>query len=88
MAITSSTHEVCAKGKYVAIVSTAVETGNPAQEIAPAIELLEPVLYRFDNVVDTYEPVDRAPKDKVFISSSYDPTRCVSLCSPKYLLGA
>jgi Rab GDP dissociation inhibitor len=36
----SSTHNVCAKDVYVAIVSSIVETDRPEQEIAPGLQLL------------------------------------------------
>lgn len=39
----SSTHNVCAKDIYVAIVSTIVETDKPELEIAPALNLLGPI---------------------------------------------
>lgn len=39
----SSTHNVCAKDVYIAIVSTIVETANPEEEIAPGIALLGPI---------------------------------------------
>jgi Rab GDP dissociation inhibitor len=38
----SSTHNVCAKDVYVAIVSTIVETDNPHTEIIPGLNLLGP----------------------------------------------
>ncbi|XP_012520356.1 PREDICTED: rab GDP dissociation inhibitor beta [Propithecus coquereli] len=39
----SSAHNVAAQGKYIAIVSTTVETKEPEKEIRPALELLEPI---------------------------------------------
>ena len=39
----SSTHNVCAKDVYIAIVSTIVETDKPEQEIQPGIQLLGPI---------------------------------------------
>jgi len=39
----SSTHNVCAKDVYVAIVSAIVETKNPEQEIQRGLDLLGPV---------------------------------------------
>ncbi len=39
----SSTHNVCAKDIYVAIVSTIVETDKPELEIRPGLELLGPI---------------------------------------------
>ncbi|KAI0936496.1 Rab GDP dissociation inhibitor alpha, variant 2 [Taiwanofungus camphoratus] len=40
VAMVSSTHNVCAKDVYVAIVSTIVETDSPEQEIVPGLQLL------------------------------------------------
>ena len=39
----SSTHNVCANGVHVAIVSTIVETDKPELEIAPGLSLLGPI---------------------------------------------
>lgn len=39
----SSTHNVCAKDIYVAIVSTIIETDRPEMEIAPGLQLLGPI---------------------------------------------
>ena len=43
IAMVSSTHNVCAKDVYVAIVSTIVETNDPEAEIEPGLKLLGPV---------------------------------------------
>merc|ERR1719160_1060818 len=65
-------HSIAAKDKYVAIVSTVVETANPAQEIQPALNLLGPILERFDSVSDYQEPTDNGVADNVFVTTSYD----------------
>ena len=39
----SSTHSVCAKDVYIAIVSTIVETDKPELEIKPGLNLLGPI---------------------------------------------
>lgn len=39
----SSTHNVCAKDVYIAIVSTVVETGNPEAELEAGLKLLGPI---------------------------------------------
>jgi Rab GDP dissociation inhibitor len=39
----SSTHNVCAKDVYIAIVSTIVETDRPEMEIQAGLALLGPV---------------------------------------------
>lgn len=43
----SFSHCVASPGKYVAIASTTVETSDPLAELAPAFELLGPVLERW-----------------------------------------
>ncbi|KAG7247703.1 hypothetical protein CRUP_024053, partial [Coryphaenoides rupestris] len=54
----SYAHNVAAQGKYIAIVSTTVETGEPEAEIEPALELLEPIDQKFVAISDLYEPTD------------------------------
>lgn len=70
----SATHNVCAKGFYLAIVSTTVETSNPEEELAPGLMLLGNILEKFVSVSDLYEPVDDGANSKVFITKSYDAT--------------
>jgi len=70
----SHAHNVAAKGKYIAICSTTVETQDPKSELAPAFKLLGNIIETFINVVDTFEPVEDGRKDKVFITTSYDAT--------------
>lgn len=67
-------HQIAAKDKYVAIVSTVVETANPEKEIEPALKLLGPILERFTSVSEFREPTDDGTKDQVFVTTSYDPT--------------
>lgn len=66
-------HCIAAKDKYVAIVSTVVETNNPAQEIQPALKLLGPIIESFDSVSDFFVPSDNGQTDQVFVTASYDP---------------
>ena len=40
----SSSHAICAKGLYVAIVSTTVESDNPEAELEPGLALLGEIL--------------------------------------------
>lgn len=70
----SAAHNVVPKNKYVAIVSTTVETEDPVKELKPAFDLLGPIAEQFVSIVDTYEPKEDGTKDKVFISASYDAT--------------
>jgi len=68
----SSSHNVCAKGKYIAIISSTVETNNPEQELKPAFDLLGPVIEKFTNVTPMYVPTDDGTDDRIFVSTSYD----------------
>ncbi|KYR02420.1 Rab GDP dissociation inhibitor alpha [Tieghemostelium lacteum] len=72
--VISSSHFVCAKGKFIAIVSTTVETENPEKELEPAYNLLGPIVEKFVSVTDFYEPITDGTQDKCFISKSYDAT--------------
>ena len=71
----SSAHCVAGKGKYVAIVSTTVETNDPKSELEPGIKLLGRVIARFDSVADSYEPTNDSAADKCFISQVHHATR-------------
>jgi len=71
----SFAHNVAPKGKYIALVSTIVETSNPLLEIAPAIKLLHPLNEKeetFFSVTDIMEPKEDGTKDKIFISKTFD----------------
>jgi len=70
----SFAHMVAARGFYVAIVSTTVETRNPLSEVEAGVALLGNILERFDNVADIYEPTTDGVADRCFISKSYDAT--------------
>ncbi|XP_069785368.1 rab GDP dissociation inhibitor alpha-like [Narcine bancroftii] len=70
----SCAHNVAAQGKYIAIVSTTVETAQPEQEIEPALELLTPIDQKFVIISDLYEPLDDGSESQIFISQSYDAT--------------
>lgn len=78
IACVSSAHNVCAKGMYVAIVSTILEQDNlaadPMSEVQPALSLLGPIAESFTSICDMYEPLEDGKKDNVFISKSYDAT--------------
>jgi len=70
----SWTHQIASKDKYVAIVSTVVETPNPEAEIEPALKLLGPILEKFVSVSEYRVPLDDGTKDQVFVTGSYDPS--------------
>lgn len=70
----SFAHSVVPNGKYLAIVSTTVETNNPEAEIEPGLKLLGPVAEKFINIVDTFEPLSDGKSDNIYITNSYDAT--------------
>mmetsp|Transcript_14426 Transcript_14426/g.56730 ORF Transcript_14426/g.56730 Transcript_14426/m.56730 type:complete len:438 (+) Transcript_14426:178-1491(+) len=70
----SHAHMVAPAGKFVATVSTTVETDDPEAECAPGIKLLGPVLERFVLVSDTFAPNADGKDDQIFISTSFDAT--------------
>lgn len=47
VSMVSSAHAVCAKGLFIAMISTTVETDNAELEIKPALEILGDVLEMF-----------------------------------------
>ena len=61
----SSTNAVAPKGKYLAIVSTKVETSNPEAELKPGLELLGKIDKQFLWVSDLLEPTDDGTESKV-----------------------
>jgi len=73
ISVVSHAHNVGPKGKYIALVSTQVETANPEKELQPGIVLLGKVDEIFYHVRDLYEPLEDGKKDQVFISRSFDP---------------
>ena len=73
IAVLNSTHSVCKKGYYLAIISTNVETKDPKAELQPAMDIIGQPLEIFDKVSDIYEPIDTSFKDNIFITNSFDP---------------
>jgi len=47
ISMVSSAHAVCAKGLFIAMISTTVETDNPESEIKVALDMLGDVLEMF-----------------------------------------
>jgi len=72
--VLSSDNKVAPQGRFVALVSTTVETNEPQKELNPGLALLSPIDEAFFILSDTFEPLDDGTKDKVFISKSYDAT--------------
>lgn len=70
--VMSNEHCIAPKGKFVAILSTAVETDNPKKELELALRLLGPVEDSYFNVSEVQVPKANGTEDQVFVSSSYD----------------
>jgi Rab GDP dissociation inhibitor len=70
----SYSHNVCARDKWIAFVSTTVETTNPEAELAAGLALLGPTDEKFTEVTDVYAPISDGTEDKAFISRSADAT--------------
>ena len=70
----SSTHNVCPKGYYIAIVSTISESSaNHHLELQPGLERLGRIEEKFMGPpIPIYEPLESGVNDNVFISRSYD----------------
>lgn len=54
----SYAHNVAPNGKWLAFVSTTVETENPEAELAPGLALLGPVDHKFVFVTDVNVPLE------------------------------
>ncbi|CRL01514.1 CLUMA_CG014200, isoform A [Clunio marinus] len=74
VSLISYTHQVSAKGWFIGMVSTTVETDNPENEIKPGLDLLGSVAQKFVSISDYYEPTDKGLESQIFISQSYDAT--------------
>lgn len=68
----SFAHNVAPKGKWLAIVSTTVETANPKAELEPGLKLLGKTLHQFVKVYPMFEPKNDWKTDGIHISKSYD----------------
>lgn len=74
VSLISYTHQVAAKGWFIGIVSTTIETDNPEAEISPGLALLAPIAHKFIAISDYVVPTDKGLDTQVFISESYDAT--------------
>lgn len=74
VSLVSYTHQVAAKGWFVAMVSTTVETDNPELEIKPGLDLLGPIKQKFVTLSPIFKPNDDGTENQIFISESYDAT--------------
>ncbi|MCL4130034.1 UNVERIFIED_CONTAM: hypothetical protein GTU68_036865 [Idotea baltica] len=74
VSLVSYTHQVAAKGWFIAIVSTTVETDKPEVEIKPGLDLLGPIKQKFVTLSDIYKPETDGTDNQLFVSESYDAT--------------
>ncbi|KAK3739041.1 hypothetical protein QZH41_009833 [Actinostola sp. cb2023] len=74
VAMVSHANNIATQGKYVAFVSTTVETANPEAELKPGLDLVGVILEKFVFVDDIYEPTDDGSKSQTFITKSCDAT--------------
>ena len=72
--VLSNNHKTTPQGKFLALVSTTVETDDPHAELAPGLALLGDIAESFVAVDDVYYPSDDGKDDQVFVSKSYDAT--------------
>lgn len=70
----SYAHSVAPMGKWLAFVSTNVETANPVAELSPGLALLGAIEDKFVEVKDVFEPLEDGKKDGAYISRGYDPS--------------
>lgn len=70
----SKAHCVSPEGKWIALVSTTVETDTPAAELAPGLALLGTPDEVFTEVVDVSVPLADGAADGAFISRGFDAT--------------
>eukprot|EP01003_Olkasia_polycarbonata_P006835 NODE_74_length_1657_cov_213.584577_g51_i0.p1 GENE.NODE_74_length_1657_cov_213.584577_g51_i0~~NODE_74_length_1657_cov_213.584577_g51_i0.p1 ORF type:complete len:444 (-),score=119.65 NODE_74_length_1657_cov_213.584577_g51_i0:254-1585(-) len=78
---TSFVHKVCPENKFIALVSTTVETDTPKEELAPGLKLLGAVIEKFTYVSDVHVPLEDGQNDKCFISKSMDATTHFESCA-------
>jgi len=74
ISMVSYTHQVSAKGWFIAMISTTVETDNPEAEIQPGLNLVGPIKQKFIQVSDAFEPTEDGAGSQLFISKTYDAT--------------
>lgn len=70
----SAAHNVSAKGKWLAFVSTTAETAHPESELEAAFSKLGPIDKKFIYTQDVFTPKAGLPADNIFVTKSYDAT--------------
>lgn len=75
--VLESSHQVAPRGRFIGIVSTSVETGNPIKELEAGLKLLGQdsgnILECFPSVAPFMVP-EAPPSDGIFVTESYDAT--------------
>merc|ERR1711934_185781 len=76
--VLESSHQVAPQGRFIGIVSTKVETGDPEKELHPGMDLLGGrdgnILCRFTNIAPYMVPKPGTGEDGIFLTESYDAT--------------
>lgn len=75
----SQTNAVTVRGRYLAIVSTTVETDDPEAELGPGLQLLGKIDKKFVWVSEQFEPQDDGKDSKVSIQYIYTVQTCIKL---------
>jgi len=69
-----SSHSVCKKGYYIAIISSIQEKPDIYEDLAVAFETIGPIKYQFTTKEDLYTPKGGNGKDLIFITNTLDQT--------------
>lgn len=72
--VLSGNHKTTPDDKFLALVSTTVETDSPEEELRPGTELLGDIVESFLAVEELYEAGADGRADKCFVTKSYDAT--------------
>jgi Rab GDP dissociation inhibitor len=70
----SYSHQCAAKDKWIAFVSTTVETADPERELLPGLALLGQIDEKMVYVTPVAEPMIDGRQERAFISKGYDAT--------------
>ena len=72
--VVSYHHKVVADGKYLAVISTTMESNDARTEIQPALDLLGKIDQLFISTDKFYDSVNNCHTDNCYITNSYDST--------------
>ena len=74
ISMVSYTHQVSAKGWFIAMISTTVETDNPEAEIQPGLNLVGPIKQKFIQVLIVQVKKRLEIKYQQQVSDAFEPT--------------